>query len=151
MQIKVKKLTPEAKLPVKATPGSSGFDLCAAAPATIAPGQFVLVSTGLTFELPSDTELQIRPRSGLAAKYGVTVLNSPGTVDNDYRGEVKVILINHGTGVFHVNAGDRIAQAVPAALSRDGGFGISPYTMIEVSEVDETDRGAGGFGSTGVK
>lgn len=151
MEIKVKKLSPEAKLPAKATPGSSGFDLCAAAPAIIAPGQFVLVSTGLVFELPSDIELQIRPRSGLAAKYGVTVLNSPGTVDSDYRGEVKVILINHGTGVFHINIGDRIAQAVPARTTFDWGSGLRTLNMVEALEVNETDRGSGGFGSTGVK
>lgn len=141
--IPVMRLTDTASIPKKATAEAAGFDLCASAPATLAPGQYALVSTGLVFQLPEGTEMQIRPRSGLAAKYGVTVLNAPGTVDSDYRGEVKVILINHGTGTFHVNIGDRIAQAV---ICRTAAF-----EPVETIKVNETDRGSGGFGSTGVK
>lgn len=142
-KIPVMRLTDTASVPKKATAEAAGFDLCASAPAILAPGQYALVSTGLVFQLPEGTEMQIRPRSGLAAKYGVTVLNAPGTVDSDYRGEVKVILINHGTGVFHVDVGDRIAQAVICRLAA--------FETEESFRVTETSRGTGGFGSTGVK
>jgi len=141
MAWKFKKLTPTAKLPTRATPHSAGYDVYADGPLTLQPGQYGLVSTGLAMALPEATEVQIRPRSGLAAKYGVTVLNSPGTIDEDYRGEVKVILINHGTGVFHVQPGDRIAQMVL-------GF-VVDACLQEVDVLPDTKRGTGGFGSTG--
>jgi len=105
-----------------------------------------MVPTGLFFELPESIELQVRPRSGLAAKKSITVLNSPGTVDSDYRGEVKVILINHGTEEFVISNGDRIAQGVLSAVS-NGQF----VRLDKVDELNETERGSGGFGSTGVK
>lgn len=109
---------------------------------TIDPGKYVLVPTGMRMALPAGYEAQVRPRSGLAAKYGVTVLNAPGTIDADYRGEVKVILINHGTEPFVIHHGDRIAQMIVARYEQ--------CAFSEVSDLDETARGAGGFGSTGV-
>lgn len=133
-------------LPAYETRGSAGLDLRAAIPEDetlfVNPGAIVIVPTGVTVALPAGLELQVRPRSGLAAKNGVTVLNSPGTVDSDYRGEIKVILINHGSEPFAVNRGDRIAQAV-----------FAPYVRIRfdvVAELDQTERGTGGFGSTGI-
>lgn len=129
------------------TVGSAGFDLRASQSGSIKPNEFKVVPTGLFFDLPENFEMQIRPRSGLAAKHGVTVLNSPGTIDSDYTGEIGVILINHGTKVFEVAEGDRIAQAVIAS--------VSAKNMIDLNRVNEitkeTDRGAGGFGSTGIK
>lgn len=132
-------------LPSYATPQSAGMDLMAAidAPLTIEPLQRAMVPTGLTMALPDGYEAQVRPRSGLAAKNGVTVLNTPGTVDADYRGEVKVILINLSNEPFTIERGMRIAQMI-----------IAPYTQAQIEQVDElseTTRGAGGFGSTGVK
>ncbi|HIG74094.1 MAG TPA: dUTP diphosphatase [Bacteroidetes bacterium] len=132
-------------LPEPSTDGSAGLDLRAAVPedepVTLAPGAFALVPTGLCLALPPGTEGQVRPRSGLAAKFGVTVLNSPGTVDADYRGEVKVILINHGAEPFEVTRGERIAQMVVARYET--------VRFVAVDSLDETARGAGGFGSTG--
>lgn len=132
-------------LPAHATDWSAGVDLLAAvpedAPMTLAPGQWAAVPTGLTIALPTGTEGQVRPRSGLAAKFGVTVLNSPGTIDADYRGEVKVLLINHGAGPFVVRRGERIAQLVVARYER--------VTWVHTESLPETDRGTGGFGSTG--
>lgn len=132
--------------PEYATPGSAGFDLRSNVDITINPGEFEKVPTGLFFELPPNFEIQVRPRSGLAAKHGVTVLNTPGTVDSDYRGEIIVILINHGKEPFKIEIGDRIAQAVVAQT-------ISNY--IKLSKVDEisenTERNTSGFGSTGIK
>lgn len=130
-------------LPAYETPASAGMDLRAALekPVTIHPGQRLLVPTGLFIALPIGFEAQVRPRSGLAAKHGITVLNSPGTVDADYRGEIKVILINHGQEAFVINNGERIAQLV-----------VARHERVEWSETDtleETLRGAGGFGSTG--
>lgn len=132
-------------LPRYETAGAAGMDLIAALPEdqplTLAPGARALVPTGLAIALPQGFEAQVRPRSGLAAKNGVTVLNSPGTVDCDYRGEVKVILINHGAEPFLIERGTRIAQMV-----------VAPVTQARLSEVetlDETARGQGGFGSTG--
>lgn len=132
-------------LPRYETAGAAGMDLIAAVPKdqplTLAPGARALVPTGLAIALPQGFEAQVRPRSGLAAKNGVTVLNSPGTVDCDYRGEVKVILINHGAEPFLIERGSRIAQMV-----------VAPVTQARLSEVetlDETARGQGGFGSTG--
>jgi dUTP pyrophosphatase len=132
-------------LPSYATAGAAGMDLLAAVaePVVIAPGKRALVPTGLTIALPAGHEAQVRPRSGLALKHGLTVLNAPGTIDADYRGEVGVILINHGDAPFTINRGERIAQMV-----------IAPVTMAawnEVSELPGTARGAGGFGSTGTK
>lgn len=135
--------------PEYATTGSSGFDLRANLGETLIlkVGHRALIPTGLFFELPNNFEIQVRPRSGLAVKYGVTVLNSPGTVDADYRGEVKIILINHGEEDFVINHGDRVAQAVIAT--------VSAKNILEFTQVDEvstdTDRGTGGFNSTGIK
>ncbi|HLT48276.1 MAG TPA: dUTP diphosphatase [Rubricoccaceae bacterium] len=132
-------------LPAHATERSAGLDLRAAvpedAPLTLAPGQFALVPTGLQIALPPGTEGQVRPRSGLAARHGVTVLNSPGTIDADYRGEVKVLLINHGREPFAITRGERIAQLVVARYV--------PVRFERVAALEETTRGAGGFGSTG--
>ena len=132
-------------LPQYATEGSAGLDLCAAVPGDVAiqPGETVLIPTGFSLELPAGFEAQIRPRSGLAVKNQVGILNSPGTIDSDYRGEIKIILTNFGKNVFTVKKGDRIAQMV-----------IGAYTKISWNEVDsltETARGAGGFGHTGTK
>ncbi len=131
-------------LPSRATPGAAGFDLHAAveAPVSIQPGNRALVPTGFAIALPPGYEAQVRPRSGLALKHGITCLNSPGTIDADYRGELKVILINHGREAFTIARGERIAQMV-----------IAPVTRLEWALVDalpDTARGAGGFGSTGV-
>lgn len=132
-------------LPAYATAGAAGFDLRAAVPAgetlTLAPGARALVPTGFAVGLPPGWEMQVRPRSGLAVKNGVTVLNSPGTVDCDYRGEVAVCLINHGAEPFAIARGDRIAQAVIAPAPQAG--------LVEADSLDATERGAGGFGSTG--
>lgn len=132
-------------LPAYATADSAGLDLMAAveAPLRLEPGSRALVPTGLAIALPRGFEAQVRPRSGLAAKNGVTVLNSPGTVDADYRGEIKVILINHGAEPFSVERGLRIAQMVVAPVTR--------IAWDEQTALDETARGFGGFGSTGVE
>lgn len=133
-------------LPAYQTPGSAGLDLQAAIgrreAIVIAPGARALVPTGLVFELPQGFEAQVRPRSGLALKNGITVLNSPGTIDSDYRGEVKVILINLGSEPFAIARGDRIAQMIITPVTQ--------ATLIRAREVTETSRGAGGFGSTRV-
>ncbi len=130
-------------LPSAATEGSAGFDLRAATDAAwvLVPGARRLVPTGLAIALPAGYEAQVRPRSGLALRHGVTVLNSPGTVDSDYRGEIGVILINHGDAPFEIARGERIAQLVVAP--------VMSARWHEVAELDESDRGAGGFGSTG--
>jgi dUTP pyrophosphatase len=132
-------------LPAYATPGAAGMDLLAAvtAPVVIAPGGRVLVPTGLCIALPPDHELQVRPRSGLALKHGITMPNTPGTVDEDYRGELQVIVMNAGTEPFTVERGMRIAQAVVAPVVR--------ARFTEVAVLPETARGAGGFGSTGTR
>ena len=131
-------------LPKRMSAHASGCDVVAAVEKdlTIPPMGRALVPTGLIFEIPPGFEVQVRPRSGLAIKQGVTVLNTPGTIDADYRGEVKVILINLGSDPFTVKRGDRIAQLVPAAVAADVDF-------KESAEVSETERGAGGFGHTG--
>jgi dUTP pyrophosphatase len=128
---------------VRATPGAAGLDLraCLDAPITLAPGARALVPTGIAIALPPDHEGQVRPRSGWAAKHGVTVLNAPGTLDEDYRGEVKVILVNLGDEPFVIAHGERIAQLVVAPVTK--------VELEEVSSLDDTARGAGGFGSTG--
>lgn len=123
--------------------GASGFDLHADATMVIQPGERALVPTGFYVSIPDGFELQVRPRSGLAAKKGITVLNAPGTVDADYRGEVQVILANLGPDPFPIVANDRIAQAVIAPVIR--------ATLVKVDTLSETVRGAGGFGSTGVR
>ncbi|HEY4133618.1 MAG TPA: dUTP diphosphatase [Alphaproteobacteria bacterium] len=130
-------------LPVYATADSAGLDLMAAidAPMQLAPGSRAMVPTGLAIALPRGFEAQVRPRSGLAAKNGVTVLNTPGTIDADYRGEIKVILINHGEEPFAIERGARIAQMVVAPVTR--------IAWDERATLDETARGEGGFGSTG--
>lgn len=133
-----------AVLPVYKTAGAAGADICAflSEPVTIAAGQTALIPTGLCFAIPAGYEVQVRPRSGLAAKNGVTVLNTPGTIDSDYRGEIKVILINLGKEDFIVHSGDRIAQII-----------VSPVIQasFKITEsLDATERGKSGFGSTGV-
>lgn len=130
-------------LPAYATVDAAGLDLLAAVaePVTLKPGERKLIPTGLSIAVPPGFEAQVRPRSGLALKHGVTVLNAPGTVDADYRGEVGVVLINHGDQPFVINRGERIAQMVIAAYSR--------IAWIEAAELPQTQRGAGGFGSTG--
>jgi dUTP pyrophosphatase len=131
--------------PSRASERAAGFDLRAAvdSPTTLAPGSRALVPTGICMAIPAGHEAQIRPRSGLAAKHGVTLLNSPGTIDSDYRGEIAVLLINHGDAPFVVNRGDRIAQLVIAA--------VAAAELVEVETLDETERGEGGFGSSGVR
>ncbi len=134
--------------PEYATAGSSGFDLRAnlESPMKLYAGERAMVPTGLFFELPENFEIQVRPRSGLAAKNGVTVLNTPGTVDADYRGEIKVILINLGEQPFEIFHGDRIAQAVVASVTAKNIINLNRVTKIS----EDTERGAGGFGSTGI-
>ncbi|MBQ5400119.1 MAG: dUTP diphosphatase [Treponema sp.] len=134
-----------AVLPVYKTSGAAGADVCALvdSPVTIEPGCTKMIPTGLFFEIPEGYEIQVRPRSGLAFKNAVTVINTPGTIDSDYRGELNVLLINHGKENFTVNSGDRIAQIV-----------VSPVTLglfSQVESISETERGSGGFGSTGIK
>ncbi|WP_231420268.1 dUTP diphosphatase [Sphingomonas sp. Leaf205] len=129
-------------LPAYATDGAAGMDVVAAEALTLAPGDRAAVATGFAIAIPPGHEVQVRPRSGLALKYGITCLNTPGTIDSDYRGEVKVILANLGREPFAIARGDRIAQLVPAIVLR--------ATLIEVATLDDTTRGAGGFGSTGL-
>ena len=143
IKVLVKKLNPKAELPKYKTEGSSGMDLMALIenPITIKPQNSALIPTGLSIAIPEDTEVQIRPRSGLAAKLSISVLNTPGTIDSDYRGEIKIILFNHGKEEFTVNNNDRIAQMI-----------LMPVLKAEFEEVEElpkTIRGSGGFGSTG--
>lgn len=146
VSVKAKKLSPDAEVPRQADPGSSGFDVLAVEDAVLLPQEITVVPTGLAFEIPDGYEIQVRPRSGLAAKHGITVLNSPGTVDASYRGEVKVILFNTkprgGGNLYQIKKGDRIAQLVVCQV---------PKVMFEVTDdLQETSRGEGGFGSTGV-
>ena len=129
-------------LPVYATQGAAGMDVVSAESVTLRLGSRHAVATGFAMAIPHGYEIQVRPRSGLALKHGISVPNTPGTVDSDYRGEVKIILINHGTESFTIQRGDRIAQLVLAPVTRAG--------WDEVEELDETERGSGGFGSTGV-
>lgn len=128
-------------LPAYETAGAAGMDLRAAEPMTLKPGTRCLMPTGIAIALPQGFEAQVRPRSGLAVKHGITVLNAPGTIDSDYRGEVKVPLINHGQEDFIIARGDRIAQMVIAPVTR--------VSWTELETLDETARGAGGFGSSG--
>ena len=143
VKVLVKKLDSKVKLPEYKTGGSSGMDLMAfvESPVKISPNTLKLIPTGLSVAIPEDLEIQIRPRSGLAAKSNIGVLNTPGTIDSDYRGELKIILFNHGNKDFIVNNNDRVAQMV-----------LTPVIKMELKEVDqlpETIRGSGGFGSTG--
>ena len=128
-------------LPAYATAGAAGMDIVAAEDLVLAPGRRHAVATGFAIAIPPGFEVQVRPRSGLALKHGITCLNTPGTIDEDYRGEVKVILANLGDEPFAIVRGERIAQLVPAAVQK--------AQFHEVAELAETDRGAGGFGSTG--
>ena len=143
VKVLVKRLDTKVKIPEYKTIGSSGMDLMAFIENSIKilPNTLELIPTGLSIAIPEDLEIQIRPRSGLAAKSSITVLNTPGTIDSDYRGEIKIILFNHGNKDFIVNNNDRIAQMV-----------LTPVIKMEIEEVDqlpETIRGSGGFGSTG--
>ena len=143
VKVLLKKLDPEVLLPSYKTKGSSGMDLMAflKEPIKILPSTSCLIPTGISIAIPEDVEIQIRPRSGLAAKSNISVLNTPGTIDSDYRGELKIILFNHGKNDFIVNNNDRVAQMV-----------LMPILKIdfeEVNELPETMRGSGGFGSTG--
>jgi len=141
MELKVKIIDEKAILPRYAHAGDSGLDLFSVERKTIPPGESAIIRTGIVIQLPPNTEAQVRPRSGLALKHQVTVLNTPGTIDYGYRGEVKVILINHGKTEFVVEQGKKIAQMV-----------IKPVLKVEVTQVEElseTRRGKGGFGSTG--
>jgi dUTP pyrophosphatase len=143
MTVKVKKLHDDAIVPHYAHPGDAGLDLFSDEHVVLSPGQSTLVKTGVAIALPSGTEAQVRPRSGLALKHQITVLNTPGTVDEGYRGEIGVILINHGREEYVIEKGAKIAQML-----------IKPVYTVEIEEVDElsdTHRGAGGFGSTGYK
>lgn len=143
VKIQIKRLNPEVKIPSYKTDGSSGMDLMAFLknPVKIKPKSSELISTGISIAIPEDTEIQIRPRSGLAAKSNMSVLNTPGTIDSDYRGEIKVILYNHGKEDFLINNKDRIAQMVLAPVIK--------MNFEETDELPETIRGEGGFGSTG--
>ena len=141
MKLRIRRLKPDAIIPAYAHPGDAGLDLPACEDIALDPGVACLVSTGVAIELPEATEAQVRPRSGLALKHAVTVLNTPGTIDEGYRGEVGVVLINHGSATFHITRGMRIAQLV-----------VQKRWTVEVVEVDgltDTNRGTGGFGSTG--
>ena len=143
--IQIKKLSNSVLIPKYETPGSSGMDITAHINESIVinPGEKALVPTGFSLAIPKGHEVQIRPRSGLAAKKSITVLNTPGTIDADYRGEIKVILINLGKDKFIVENGERIAQIVVCPIAQ--------VQLEEVKELSETDRGSGGFGSTGTK
>jgi len=144
ISIRLKRLEHGAGLPLPAyaTAHAAGLDVVAAETLILAPGARHAVATGFAIAIPEGYEVQVRPRSGLALKHGVTCLNTPGTIDADYRGEVKVILANLGADPFEIKRGERIAQLVPAAVQR--------ATFAEVGELDETARGVGGFGSTGL-
>lgn len=140
-KLKIKLLKEDAKLPQYAHENDAGMDLHSTEDKIINPGEHVLISTGISIELPKNTEAQIRPRSGLALKNGITVLNTPGTIDEGYRGEIGIILINHGKESFHVEKGMKIAQMV-----------IKPIFKVDIEKVkvlSESQRGEGGFGSTG--
>jgi len=143
VKILVKKFNKNIKLPIYKTFGSSGMDLVAYVKniMTIKPGKTAIISTGIALAIPNNYEIQIRPRSGLAAKKGISVLNTPGTIDSDYRGEIKVILINLSKKIFVIKSGDRIAQMILCPVSK--------AKLKEVTKLPKTTRGKGGFGSTG--
>jgi len=143
VKVLIKKLSPAVQLPTYKTNGASGMDLMAfiEKPINLEPGKSCLIPTGLSVAFPKEYEIQIRPRSGLAAKNNISVLNTPGTIDSDYRGEIKVILFNHGKKSFKVNNNDRIAQMILTPVIK--------MDLEETNELPESIRGAGGFGSTG--
>ena len=143
VKIKIKKLDSEVRIPIYKTEGSSGLDLMAFidGPITIKPNSSELIPTGISIAIPEDTEIQIRPRSGLAAKSNISVLNTPGTIDSDYRGEIKIILFNHGNKNFKISKNDRIAQMILTPVIK--------MDLEETNELPESMRGEGGFGSTG--
>ena len=141
LTLKIKRLHEKAKVPFYAKPGDAGMDLCSVENYLINPNERILVATGWAVEVPFGYEMQIRPRSGLALKEGITVLNTPGTIDAGYRNEVGVILQNHSNKPYQVKEGDRIAQAVIKKVER--------VSIIEVDKLSSTERGLGGFGSTG--
>lgn len=145
-EVEVKVYAEGGALPVQGTPGAAGWDLQAriAGPLALRPGRRVAVHTGLWLAIPEGYEGQVRPRSGVAAQYGVTVANAPGTVDSDYRGEVRVLLVNHGQETFYIQPGSRIAQLVIAPVPR-----VRLAVVASVDDLGATARGAGGFGSTG--
>ena len=142
VQVRVKRLTPDAKIPKAAKAGDVAFDLYSVIDYEIKPGERYAVPTGIAVEIPSGYEGQVRPRSGLALKEGITVLNAPGTIDSGYRGEVKTIMINHSDVSFQITKGMRISQLAIRP--------VPEVTFIEVDELSDTDRGDGGFGSTGI-
>ncbi|MGB7413666.1 MAG: dUTP diphosphatase [Thermosynechococcaceae cyanobacterium] len=141
MNLQVIRLHEQAQLPHYAHAGDAGLDLVSVAEQTLQPGESKLIPTGIAIALPPNTEAQVRPRSGLALKHGITVLNTPGTIDAGYRGEIGVILINHSQQPFEIHCGMKIAQMVIAPVMR--------VTVQEVERLDDTSRGEGGFGSTG--
>lgn len=143
IELKIKRINEEARMPEYAHEGDAGLDLFSVDDLIILPGESKLVKTGIQIELPKETEAQIRPRSGLALKNQITVLNTPGTIDEGYRGEIGVILINHGKQEFHVEKGMKIAQMVVKPVFR--------VNVKEIEELTDTSRGEGGFGSTGVR
>jgi dUTP pyrophosphatase len=143
LRVRIKRLRPDASLPRYMTSHAAGMDLAAAIdePITLAARERASVGTGIAISLPEGYEAQIRPRSGLATRQGITLLNSPGTIDADYRGEIRVILINHGSEAVTIRSGDRIAQMIVGPVTR--------VDWIEIDELDVTERGGGGFGHTG--
>ena len=143
IKVKIKKLNSKVKVPKYKTDGSSGVDLEAFIenPIIVEPNSSKLIPTGISLSIPQECEVQVRPRSGLAAESSISVLNTPGTIDSDYRGEIKVILFNHGNEQFVVKNGDRIAQMVLVPVFK--------FQFEEVNELTQTNRGSGGFGSTG--
>ena len=143
MVLRVRRLRPEAVLPRFAHPDDSGMDVCACEERVLAPGERAKIPLGLAFAPPPGTEIQLRPRSGLAIRNGISMVNTPATIDEGYRGEVCAILINHGSEPFRVEVGMRIAQIVVCPVLRP--------EVVECGELPETARGAGGFGSTGVR
>ena len=143
IKVQIKKLNSKVKVPKYKTDGSSGVDLeaCIENPIIVEPNSSKLIPTGISLSIPQDCEVQVRPRSGLAAESSISVLNTPGTIDSDYRGEIKIILFNHGNEQFVVKNGDRIAQMVLVPVFK--------FQFEEVNELTQTNRGSGGFGSTG--
>lgn len=143
--IEIKRIKPSTQLPRYMTSLSAGMDISAEPdePILLAPGERCLIPTGIAVAIPPGFEIQVRPRSGLAINHGVTLVNTPGTIDADYRGEIKIIVINHGRDVFEIKPGDRIAQLVVAPVVQ--------AQLIEVSTLDSTERGSGGFGHTGTE
>jgi len=145
IQVKIKKLHPQAVIPAYMTEHAAGLDLCTVieAPVVLAPGERTLLPTGLAMEIPPGFEGQVRPRSGLALKKGVALVNSPGTIDADYRGEIGIIIINHGVEPVEFLPGDRVAQLIIAPVTQ--------AVLVEVNDLDDSVRSSGGFGHTGVK